>query len=46
MIWPAAALAALLLGFVVFYGSALQGRLAAGAHAPAPDDAAEGEPTL
>lgn len=27
MIWPAAALAVFLLGFVVFYGSVLQSRL-------------------
>jgi hypothetical protein len=46
MIWPAAALAVLLLGFVVLYGSSLQGRLAAGAHEPALDDVVETEPTL
>jgi uncharacterized membrane protein (DUF4010 family) len=30
MIWPVAALAIFLLGFVVVYGSVLQGRIAAG----------------
>lgn len=46
MIWPVAALAVVLLGFVVGYGSSLQGRLAAGAHVSALDDAVESEPTL
>jgi hypothetical protein len=37
VIWPAAALAVLLLGFVVVYGSVLQARLEAGTHR-APED--------
>ena len=39
MIWPAAALAVLLLGFVVVYGSTLQSRLEAGRASGAHDDA-------
>lgn len=37
MIWPVAALAVLLVGFVVFYGSVLQARLGVG-DAEAPRD--------
>jgi hypothetical protein len=37
MIWPVAALAVFLLGFVVVYGSVLQARLEAGTHR-APED--------
>jgi len=44
VIWPAAALAVLLLGFVVLYGSILQARLdAEGSPEDAPTDA---EPAL
>ena len=32
MVWPVAALAVFLLGFVVVYGSRLQARLETGAH--------------
>jgi hypothetical protein len=32
MIWPVAALAVFLLGFVVVYGSVLQARVETGAH--------------
>lgn len=38
MIWPVAALAVFLLGFVVVYGSVLQARLEAGTHHRAPED--------
>jgi hypothetical protein len=37
VIWPAAALAVLLLGFVVFYGSTLQARIDSRSARP-PDD--------
>jgi len=39
VIWPAAALAVFLLGFVVFYGSVLQSRL--GGHAQSVTDEPE-----
>src|SRR5262249_54789769 len=39
MIWPVAALAVLLLGFVVVYGSAVQARLHVGPATHAPEDA-------
>ena len=38
MIWPVAALAVVLLGFVVVYGSRLQARVEAGATGRAPED--------
>jgi hypothetical protein len=41
VIWPAAALAVLLLGFVVLYGSTLQARLDARSAVPADDPPAD-----
>ena len=38
MVWPVAALAVFLLGFVVVYGSRLQARLEIGATVAAHDD--------
>jgi hypothetical protein len=47
MIWPAAALAVLLLGFVVVYGSTLQSRLETRTARRATEDApTESEPVL
>jgi hypothetical protein len=43
VIWPAAALAVLLLGFVVLYGSALQARLAIDADGDSGDASADGD---
>jgi hypothetical protein len=46
MIWPVAALAVLLLGFVIGYGSALQARLESTFSAPAePSEEREPEPS-
>jgi hypothetical protein len=39
MIWPVAALAVFLLGFVVVYGSVLQARIESGLAASGPEDA-------
>jgi predicted ABC-type ATPase len=43
MIWPVAALAVFLLGFVIFYGSRLQARVAAGTHRVPEDSGVETE---
>jgi hypothetical protein len=43
MIWPVAALAVFLLGFVVVYGSVLQARLETGARRPPEDSGVETE---
>lgn len=46
MVWPVAALAVLLLAFVVVYGSVLQSRLEACSSRRAPDDGVtEAEPS-
>ena len=39
MIWPVAALAVFMLGFVVVYGSVLQARIESGLAADGPEDA-------
>ncbi len=39
MLWPVAALAVFLLGFVVVYGSVLQARIESGLAAGRPEDA-------
>jgi hypothetical protein len=44
MLWPAAALAALVLGFVVVYASVLQSRLKAGFGIGTPDAATDAGP--
>lgn len=44
MIWPVAALAVLLLGFVVVYGSALQARLETAVRADMEGASADDEP--
>jgi hypothetical protein len=43
MIWPVAALAVFLLGFVVVYGSVLQARVAAGTGGVTEDSGVETE---
>ena len=39
MLWPVAALAVFMLGFVVVYGSVLQARIESGLAADGPEDA-------